>query len=145
MRNARKIAPVSASPIFVLDSFAVLAYFSKEPGGERIKHLLLHAKMGKVQLLLPAVNLGEVAYITERERGREKAQETIAVVQQTAIQVMPVNYSRVMAAAHIKANYSISYADAFVAAAAVESGAVVVSGDPDFRKLKDLVRVEWVG
>ena len=52
----------------------------------------------------------------------------------------------VLAAAHIKARFPISYADAFAAVAARECGGVVMTGDPELRALADagLVDVEWL-
>jgi predicted nucleic acid-binding protein len=136
---------VSANrPAYILDSFAILAYFEHEPGGERVRDLLVEASKERIQLLLPLVNLGEVAYITERERGLEKTQQMLAVMQQTSIQVLPADYARVMTAAHIKANYPISYADAFVAGAAVEFTATVLTGDGEFQRLSEVVNVEWI-
>ena len=51
---------------------------------------------------------------------------------------------RVLAAAHIKATHAISYAGAFVVAAAQEMGATILTGDPEFRTVEDLVPVEWL-
>ena len=54
----------------------------------------------------------------------------------------------VLAAAHFKAQFPISYADAFavVAVAAQECGGVVMTGDPEFSPLANagLVAVEWL-
>jgi predicted nucleic acid-binding protein len=47
-------------------------------------------------------------------------------------------------AAEYKAIYSISYADCFVLASAIEHQATIVTGDPDFTKVSDLVDILWV-
>jgi predicted nucleic acid-binding protein len=47
-------------------------------------------------------------------------------------------------AAEIKADYSISYADSFAAATALSKGAAILTGDPEFKKLKGIVSVEWI-
>ena len=51
---------------------------------------------------------------------------------------------RVLAAAHIKATHAMSYADAFVVAAAQEMRATILTGDPEFRTVEGLVPVEWL-
>jgi len=57
-----------------------------------------------------------------------------------------VSRSTVLAAAHIKARFPISYADTFAVVAAQDHGGVVMTGDPEFRPLVDagLVAVEWL-
>ena len=47
-----------------------------------------------------------------------------------------------MDAAHIKAHHPISSTDAFAAALATRESAVVLTGDPEFEAVKDLVEVE---
>jgi ribonuclease VapC len=47
-------------------------------------------------------------------------------------------------AAHIKANYSISYADAFSAALAIVKEAAVVTADPEFKKIDTFVDIHWL-
>ncbi len=64
---------------YVLDSFALLAYFGNEPGAETVEQLLGQAQNQTVTLHLSLVNLGEVYYITQRERGRDIA---VALAQQ---------------------------------------------------------------
>jgi predicted nucleic acid-binding protein len=54
-------------------------------------------------------------------------------------------YHDKLAAAHLKANHRLSYADAFAAALAREYNAAVVTGDPEFRALGDKVRLAWLG
>jgi predicted nucleic acid-binding protein len=49
-----------------------------------------------------------------------------------------------MAAAHLKAGFSISYADAFAAATAQMHHAILLTGDPEFKALGELLQVEWL-
>ena len=46
--------------------------------------------------------------------------------------------------AEMKAEHSISLADCFAAVTAIEKGAVILSGDPDFKKIEHVVRIEWM-
>ena len=54
--------------VVVLDAYAVLAFLDDEPGAEAVAEVL---SFGEAWMTL--VNLGEVAYIVERERGVEAA------------------------------------------------------------------------
>ena len=131
--------------VYILDSFALLAYLGGEAGEERVKEVLHEASHGRDRTLMSLINLGEVAYITERERGLAKAQEVLAVIEELPIEILPVDQQTVLAAAHIKAGYPVAYADAFVIAAAQSHNGVVLTGDPEFEIVKGIVRIEWIG
>jgi ribonuclease VapC len=73
------------------------------------------------------------------------AQAALAAVEQLPVEILPVTNERVLAAAHIKANYTIAYADAFAVASAQELDGLVVTGDLEFTAVEKLVPVEWLG
>jgi len=129
---------------YVLDSFALLAYLQDEPVASRIEKLLGTAEKEKCQLFLSIINLGELLYITERRGGVAKAQDALALIRQLPIQVAPADEQIVFAAAHIKANHTLSYADAFVVAIAMQENASILTGDPEFQSVESLVTVEWL-
>lgn len=47
-------------------------------------------------------------------------------------------------AAHIKAEHAIPYADAFAAALAQHTRAALVTGDPEFELLEDVLDIYWL-
>ena len=134
------------APAYVLDSFAILAYFEGEPGMARVRTLLTEATKGTLTRYMSVINLGEVLYIVEREQGLVAAQRALAALDQLPIQVEPAERSVVLAAARLKAQYPISYADAFAVVAAQECQAVLLTGDPEFKSVeKDgTLKVEWL-
>ena len=129
---------------YVFDSFALLAYFGNEPGADTVEQLLHQAQEQTVTLHLSLVNLDEVYYITQRERGRDIAVATLALIDQLPIHQQAINRPRVLAAAALKANHAISYADAFAAALAQQLQGSVVTGDPEFQKVAALVEILWL-
>jgi ribonuclease VapC len=131
-------------PVYVLDSFALLAYLDGETGMERVRKLLEKATQGQLQVMLSVINLGEVLYITEREVGLIQAQAALAAIEQLPIEILPATIESVLAAAHIKASHQIAYADAFVVSAAQELSATVLTGDPEFHSVEKFVSVEWL-
>jgi ribonuclease VapC len=130
---------------YILDSYALLAYLGGEVGEGRVKEILHNASLGESPALMSLINLGEVAYITERERSLAKAQEVLAIIEQLPIEILSVDHQTVLAAAHIKAQYPVAYADAFAITAAQSHEGVVLTGDPEFNAVKDIVRIEWIG
>ncbi|MEW6717626.1 MAG: type II toxin-antitoxin system VapC family toxin [Chloroflexota bacterium] len=131
-------------PVFVLDSSALLAYLTDEPLAARIENLLENARQQTCRLLLSIINLGEILYITERRGGVERAQDTLALLRQLPIEILPAEEPLVLSAAHIKANNAISFADAFVAAVAQREGATILTGDQEFQTVEELVSIEWL-
>jgi predicted nucleic acid-binding protein len=91
------------------------------------------------------VNLGEVMYMEERERGLVHAQRVLAAVGALPLAVLPVDRPTVLVAAHVKARFTLSYADAFAVVAARDHNAVILTGDPEFGPVVEAVAVvEWL-
>jgi len=131
-------------PGFVLDSFALLAYFQAEPAALKVKEILKQAQDGGAVVFLSLINLGEIIYTVERKLGQNTARETLHDLLTLPIQMAEVTMDRVLSASHIKASFPISYADAFAVALAQETAATVVSGDPEFKRVESVVNVFWL-
>ena len=144
MQNEVNSLPQSGE--YVLDSYALLAYLEAEPGSDRIGELLDAAKDRKCHLYMCVVNMGEVMYIVERERGLPKAQETLARIDELPIEIVNVDRTITLAAAHLKVNCPIAYADCFAAALSQLKNAPLVTGDPEFRMVKPdyNLKIEWL-
>jgi ribonuclease VapC len=136
VRNDRK---------FVLDSFALLAFLDDKEGAEEVEELLSSASRRLTILWLSIVQFGEVLYITERERGIYATHLVVATLDQLPLSVVMADRTQTFVAAHIKARFSLSYADAFTVALALDHDARVVTGDPEFEAVEDLVGVHWLG
>jgi len=132
------------APPFVLDSFALLAFFQDEPGADAVSDLLLRARKGDARLAITVVNLAEMVYRTLREHGIARAQEVLARIEEYGIEVVEVDRDLALAAAHLKGSYRIAYADCLAAALAQRLDATIVTGDPDFAQVEGLVRVQWL-
>ncbi len=130
--------------MYVFDTFAILAYFLAEPGGEKVKELLRRAENGEISLAMSFINVGEMFYILSREQGRAKAQSLLEDLRSLSIQCFDSTEDRILAAAQLKAEYSISYADAFAASLAQELDASIVTGDPEFKTIKEKLSIFWL-
>jgi ribonuclease VapC len=129
---------------YVLDTFALIAHLEGESGMTRVRDLLQSAEMGDCNLYISIINLGEVLYITERQYGLKKAQDALAAIRQLPIEILPVDDQTVFAAAHIQANYRLSYTDAFAVTAAQGLNGVLVTGDPEFAPVEKIIQLEWL-
>ncbi len=129
---------------YVLDSYALLSHFQDESGRGRIVELLEQAQRGKCRLLLSLINLGEICYLIERRQGLRDVHLVLAAIDSLPIEVIAADRDAVFAAAHLKTNYPISYADAFAAAAAQTHSAILLTGDPEFKALDSIIQIEWM-
>lgn len=130
--------------VYVLDSFALLAYLGGERGVARVREILAGSAQGQFRAYLSLTSLGEVLYIIERERSLPKAQQALAAIEQLPLEILPASRDAVLAAAHVKARFPLSYADAFVVAGAQEHDATILTGDHAFAAVQSLVRIEWL-
>jgi len=129
---------------YVLDSYALIAHFEDDAGGDKVRKILRAAQEGKTRLYLSVINLGEIYYNIVRERGIEKAEETMFMIDQLPISIIDADKIITLEAAGLKARYLIAYADCFAAALGVLKRAKVVTGDPEFRKIAEKVKIEWI-
>lgn len=130
---------------YVLDSFALIAHFEDEDGGEKVRSLLKSANEGKTKLYLSIINFGEIYYNTLKERGIEKANETKLIIEQLPIIIVDADKSVTIEAAKLKAKYPVAYTDCFAAALGILKKCKVVTGDPEFKKFATSVKLEWIG
>ena len=133
-----------AKPAYVMDSYALLAYLNGEAGQARVQEILTLALSHEVEVYLGMINLGEILYIVERRRGLTQAQRTLSLIESLPLTICDTTRALVLDAAHIIAGHSISYADAFVTALAQSENATVVTGDPEFNAVTELVQIEWL-
>ena len=131
-------------PKYILDSYALLAYFQAEPAGAKVRDILKEASAGAVAAFLSIISLGEIYYIVARKRGEEKAGEITELISRLPVGLVDATKERVLAAARVKAQHPVSYADAFVVATAIEFTATIITGDPEFKETESRVAVLWL-
>ena len=122
----------------------MLAYLDGEPAAQQVRQVLRKARNKHALVLFSLINYGECLYVTEREQGLQQAQRAAGIIDQLALRVVPADRPLVFAAAHIKARYPVSYADAFAIAIAKRTGGRVMTGDPEFKTVESEVSVQWL-
>ena len=130
--------------MYVFDTFAMIAYFLAEAGGEKVKDLLKRAERDEISLAMSLINLGELFYVLSREQGRSKAQAILEDLKLLPITFYVATEERILAASRLKAEYSFSYAAAFAASLAHELYALLVTGDPEFKLIKGKLDLFWL-
>lgn len=77
--------------IYVLDASAILRFTDKESGFERVRDLLYQAAKGDIQLLLSAVNWGEIVTVVCKRHDLMSARKILGNVSALPITIMPVD------------------------------------------------------
>jgi len=128
----------------VLDASALMAFFEGRAGAEKLDELIRLAMTGKRELLMSAINWGEVYYSAWREHGERAARRTIAEIAQLPIEIVDAGRELTSSAAEIHAQHRIPYADSFAVALASKAGAAVATSDKDFSRVRDIVDLIWI-
>jgi len=127
-----------------MDSFAMIAFFEDEPGAEKVALILKSLMARKAKAYMSVINWGEIYYNTLREQGAETAEKVIEQLKQYPIEIVDADQKLTYEAAKLKGSYKIAYADCFAAALSYRLNAVVVTGDPEFKKLGDKYSIQWL-
>ena len=129
---------------FIFDSHALLKFFQKEKGYEKVVRLLEEIRKTGATKYINAINLGEIIYSTKKEFGDQKKLEVLANIERLNFTILPIPNNLIFQAAEYKAQYTISYADCFALASAVEHKGTLVTGDSEFKKVEHLVDIVWI-
>jgi predicted nucleic acid-binding protein len=128
----------------VFDAHAILKWTQKEQGYKKVKSLMVACREGSVTGYMNQINVGEVYYKSIRVLGHEQARSFLENFYRLPINFILPDQELVWKASEIKAAYPISYADCFAAATALKCEAPILTGDPEFRKLGNLICLEWI-
>jgi predicted nucleic acid-binding protein len=140
---------MASQPSYVLDTFALIAFFNREPGHEVVRVVLREYLSDQAIVLMSEVNWGELYYMTAKKAGLPQADLRLKHIDRLGIIIAPVTRPLVKAAAEFKIHYStskqpLSYADCFAGALAKESGATLLTGDPEFTALSNVIPIRWL-
>ncbi|MGA7634582.1 MAG: type II toxin-antitoxin system VapC family toxin [Terriglobales bacterium] len=128
----------------MFDASALMAFLQETPGAYRVNELLKEAQQERVEVLMSAVNYGEVYGKILREYGSKRTLTTMQAVKPLAIEGLDATPQRACQAADVKVKYMLYYADSFAAALAIEHKATLVTGDNDFRGLGLDFLITWL-
>ena len=129
---------------YVMDSFAMIAFFEDEPGADMVAEILGVLINQKAKGFMSVINWGEIYYCTMRVKGVEGAESVLTQFNKYPIKLIEADQGLTYEAAKLKAQYKIAYADCFSAALSLRLKAPVVTGDPEFKKLEDEISIQWI-
>ena len=123
----------------LLDTKPIIKLFAKEDGWEIIQKILKQIEAGEIEAAISVVTLTEIYYKYMHEKRPELAQTRVNELKYaTYLKKTEINEETAIQAGEFKGKYQIPIADAFIAAAAYSIGAILISDDIDFKKIKDI-------
>jgi predicted nucleic acid-binding protein len=123
---------------WLLDTSALLALRDNEAGAEHVAALLRQAIDGHGMVLACFMSRMEVLYRVWKDENERQARLADAQLQSLPIRWVAASDPLLEQAAAIKACHALSVADAWIAAAARQEGAVLVHKDPEFQAISSL-------
>jgi len=127
---------------YVLDANALVGLFEdRKVIAEKVERLLGEALIKDLPLFMSAVTWGEVFYTEWRYRGEVMARKAEAKLHVMPIAVIGVDQERATRAGALKQKHGLGYADAFAAELAIERDAWLVTADPEFSKVGQMLSI----
>lgn len=122
----------------------MIAFFEDEPGAGKVEEILKSLLDRKAQAYMSVINWGEIYYNAMREQGAETAEKVIEQLKQYPIELVDADQKLTYEAAKLKGRYKIAYAGCIAAALSHRLNAVIVTGDPEFKKLGGKYSIQWL-
>ena len=120
---------------YLLDTSALLSLRDDEPGAGDVAKILVQAEADSVKVFGCFMTLMEILYRVWKDEGEVEGK--LAYAQCKSLPILWIHESTELLerAAMIKASYSVSLADAWIAACALQQDACLVHKDPEFTAL----------
>ena len=122
--------------MILVDSFGWIEYLAEGQLAERYEEYLTNL----AEVVTPTIVLYEVYKKLRRERKEEEALLVIAQIMKT--KVVPLSEEIALLAAEISLKHTLPVADAIVYATAMKEACSMVTSDPHFKGLEEVVYLE---
>lgn len=129
---------------YVFDSYSLITFFEKDNGYEKIIDFFDDSVSNDVIILMNIINWGEVYYIILREQGRKKVELFESSCSKLPIKLFYPDLALIKKASEYKAFNPLSYAACIAAATTKINKGILVTGDREFLRLKDEIKIEWL-
>lgn len=122
----------------ILDTKPIIKLFAEQEGWTHVRRILQMAEGGEIKAGISVVTLSEV-YYKYLQRWPE-----VAVARMEQLRYSPylrkieVDEEVAVRAGELKVRYALPLADAIIASSAYLNGAIVISDDPEFKKVEEI-------
>ena len=123
--------------IVLIDSWAWIEYFKGSKAGERARKYI----EGKEKAIISTINIAEVYRWILRYYNEKIAKEKINVMKERCF-INPGDEEIAVMAARIKHEEKLGLGDAIIYATAKKEGAILLTGDSDFKDKENVIFIE---
>ncbi len=124
--------------LYALDTSALLTLRGDEPGAFRVEEILQDAALGKSSCHGCFISLMEVLYRVWKNEGEAAGFTAYSKCLGLPIEWVHESPALLERAARVKAMHPLSFADAWIAATALQLGAILLHKDPEFENFPGL-------
>ena len=129
----------SIRPRIVLDTKPLIKLFAKEEGWDSVQTILAKIESGDIDAAISVVTLTEIYYKYLHEQRPDLARtRTEELMYAIYLEKLGIDGETAVRAGEFKGKYSVSIADAFIAATAYSRGSIVISDDSDFKRIPEI-------
>lgn len=129
---------------YVIDASALLRYLEQEAGWQTVKKLFEDALDRRVELMMSAVNWGEVFYFMLKAHGVQAARQRAAQFSMMPMRITPVSPADAENAATFRQDSKVPYADSFAGSLAQKEKATLITADFDFKTVAGVITVQFL-
>lgn len=129
---------------YVFDASALFIFLQRKAAAVKVGQLLKDALSGRAEIIMSAVNYGEVYGVILREYGMERASITVSALHPLPIQLIDATPECARRAAEVKLRHKLHYIDSFAASLVIDLKATLVTSDADFRAMKSVLSILWL-
>ena len=131
-------------PKCLLDAYGLLLFLQKEGPYQIIKTRFRDAQDNGNPILINEMSVGEIFHVTAHVHSIEKAEAFLPLLEVLPLETISNNLENVLQAARIKAQYALGYISALVTVTAERENAVLLTGDPEFHKVEEVIDIQWL-
>jgi predicted nucleic acid-binding protein len=134
---------------YVLDASAILRFTDKEAGFDQVRDLFVRATQGEVDLLLSAVNWGEIVFALHKRGAAASFGKDIgslaANLAALPLTIVAADKDLSEGAGIFEYNFKVPFVDAFAGSLALRENATLVTADYDFKTIpRDTIKIEFL-
>jgi len=113
--------------------------FAQEEGWEDVQKILVKIESEEIEAAISVVTLTEIYYKYVQENRPDLAESRITSLRYAVyLRKLGIGEEVAVKAGEFKGKYGVPIADALIAASAYLEDAIVISDDPDFKKISEI-------
>ena len=131
-------------PKCLLDAYGLLLFLQKEGPYQIIKTRFRDAQDNGNPILINEMSVGEIFHVTAHAHSIEKAEAFLPLLELLPLEIVSNNLESILQAARIKVQHALGYISALVTVTAERENAVLLTGDPEFQKVEEVIDIQWL-